>query len=130
MLRFRGPVRAVRRDFPDRTSALALFAPAVVGAATQDYPWAWSEATWSSYMDELASGWGTRSYAEKVFPGFNPSLADDDRAIGWWAKFMRQAASPNAVVAIERMWREIDVRPVLRRSVSRRSFCIATTMRA
>ena len=98
--------------YPERASALVLFAPAVVGAAT-DYAWAWPEATWSSYMDELANGWGTRPYAEKVFPGFNPSLADDDGAVGWWARFMRQAASPNAAVAIERMWHEIDVRPVL-----------------
>ena len=98
--------------YPERASALVLFAPAVVGAAT-DYAWAWSEATWSSYMDELANGWGTRPYAEKVFPGFNPSLADDDGAVGWWARFMRQAASPNAAIAIERMWHEIDVRPVL-----------------
>ncbi len=99
--------------YPERTNALALFAPAVVGAATQDFAWAWSEARWASYMDELATGWGTHPYAEKVFPAFNPSLAGDDRAVDWWAKFMRQAASPNAVVAIERMWREIDVRPVL-----------------
>ena len=99
--------------YPERTNALVLFAPAVVGAATQDFAWAWSEAKWSSYMDELESGWGTRPYAEKVFPVFNPSLAVDDRAVDWWARFMRQAASPNAAMAIERMWHEIDVRPVL-----------------
>lgn len=98
--------------YPERTSALALFAPAVVGAATKDFPWAWSEETWASYMGGLA-GWGTRPYAEEVFPQFNPSLAGDGPGVSWWTKFMRQAASPNAVVAIERIWHEIDVLPVL-----------------
>jgi class 3 adenylate cyclase len=98
--------------YPERTSALALFAPAVLGAATEDFPWAWSQETWDAYMRGLA-GWGTLAYAEEVFPRWNPSLAGDRAAIGWWAKFMRQAASPNAVLAIERIWHEIDVRPVL-----------------
>src|SRR5207245_10643749 len=42
-----------------------------------------------------------------------PLASGDERAVGWWARFMRQAASRNSAVAIERMWHQIDVRPVL-----------------
>jgi class 3 adenylate cyclase len=84
-----------------------------VGAQSEDFSWQWTEETWLSYMDEMATGWGTRAYAEKVLPWFNPRLAGDERAVDWWARFMRQAASPNSAVAIERIWHEIDVRPVL-----------------
>ena len=99
--------------YPERTSALALYATAVSGAVTDDFRWAWSEEMWQSYMQDMASGWGTRAYAEKVVPWFAPSLAGDEHAIGWWARFMRQAASPNSAVAIERMGQQIDVRPLL-----------------
>ena len=99
--------------YPERTRALALYDTAAVGALTDDFAWQWSDETWGSYMDEMASGWGTRAYSEKVVPWFNPSLAGDEQAVSWWARFMRQAASPNSAVAIERMWHEIDVRPVL-----------------
>ncbi len=99
--------------YPERTNALALYGTAVAGAAKNDFPWQWSEEKWSSYMDEVTNGWGTLAYAEKVVPWFNPSLAGDERAVRWWARFMRQAASPNAAVAIERVWHQTDVRPVL-----------------
>jgi class 3 adenylate cyclase len=99
--------------YPERTNALALYGTAVAGAAKNDFPWQWSEEEWSSYMDEVTNGWGTLAYAEKVVPWFNPSLAGDERAVRWWARFMRQAASPNAAVAIERVWHQTDVRPVL-----------------
>lgn len=98
---------------PERTSALALYDTAASGAITEDFPWQWSDEQWTTYMEEMARSWGTRAYAEKVVPWFNPSQAGDELLVDWWARFMRQAASPNSAVAIERMWHLIDVRPVL-----------------
>jgi len=99
--------------FPERTNALALYDTAVAGTAKSDFPWTWDEEVWSSYLEDLTAGWGTLAYAEEVVPWWYPSLAGDERAVRWWARYMRQAASPNSAVAIERMWRQIDVRPVL-----------------
>ncbi len=48
-----------------------------------------------------------------MVPLFHPSLAHDERHIDWWARFMRQAASPNSVEAIERIWQQIDIRRIL-----------------
>jgi pimeloyl-ACP methyl ester carboxylesterase len=87
--------------YPDRTTALVLYDTAAAGSVTEDFSWQWSDETWEAYMTELASSWGTRAYAEKMFPWFNPATAGDEAAIGWWARFMRQAASPNSAVAIE-----------------------------
>ncbi|MBA3689941.1 MAG: adenylate/guanylate cyclase domain-containing protein [Actinobacteria bacterium] len=98
---------------PDRVSALVLYAVAAAGVATEDFPWQWSPDEWDDYFRDLASGWGTRAYADKVVPWFQPSLADDERHKAWWARFMRQAASPNSVEAIERIWHLIDIRPIL-----------------
>jgi pimeloyl-ACP methyl ester carboxylesterase len=99
--------------YPERTNALALFDAAVAGAVKDDFPWTWSEEEWSTYLGELEAGWGTLAYAEKVVPWWYPSLAGDERAVRWWARYMRQAASPNSAAAIERLWHQVDVRPVL-----------------
>lgn len=99
--------------YPNRVSALALYSVAAAGAATDAFSWQWTEKEWDAYFRELASGWGTRAYADKVVPWFQPSLADDERHKAWWARFMRQAASPNSAEAIERIWHLIDIRPLL-----------------
>ena len=54
-----------------------------------------------------------RTYAEKMVPLFHPSLAHDESHIDWWARFMRQAASPNSAEAIERIWQQVDIRRIL-----------------
>ena len=64
--------------YPERTNALALYDTAAAGAVTDAFPWQWSEEAWSSYMEEMTTGWGTLSYAEKVVPWFNPSQAGDE----------------------------------------------------
>jgi len=99
--------------YPERTVALVLYGTAARGAVAPDYPWQWSEGQWSEYMDELTEQWGTREYAERMVPWFNPSQAGDERMVSWWARFMRLAASPNSAAAIERIWHEIDIRPIL-----------------
>ena len=98
---------------PERADALALYDTAVAGVAKDDFAASWPADTWTSYMEDLTTGWGTLAYAEKVVPWWYPSLAGDERAVRWYARFMRQAASPNSAAAIERLWQQIDVRPVL-----------------
>jgi len=85
---------------PDRVTALALFAVAAVGVAAEDFPWQWTKDEWDDYFRELQAGWGTRAYADRMVPWFTPSHADDERYKAWYARFMRQAASPNSVEAI------------------------------
>jgi class 3 adenylate cyclase len=98
---------------PERTGALALLNTAAAGRAADDFQWQWTDADWDAYLADLATAWGTREYVEKVLPWYNPSLADDPLAMDWYTRFSRQAASPNSAVAIERMFRNIDVRAVL-----------------
>ena len=99
--------------FPDRVRAQILFAVSAAGVASDDYPWQWDAEEWDVYYKGLAAGWGTQAYAEEVVPWFHPSLAGDVRHTNWWARFMRQSASPNAAEAIERIWQLIDIRPIL-----------------
>jgi class 3 adenylate cyclase len=98
---------------PDRVTALSLFAISAVGVATEDYPWQWTVDEWDEYFRGLQAGWGTRAYADTAVNWFWPSHGDDERYKEWYARFMRQSASPNSVEAIERIWRDIDIRPIL-----------------
>src|ERR1051325_49595 len=53
--------------------------------------------------------WGTGV----LVSAFAPSLAGDPGALEWCASFERQSASPGAVVALQRMNRDIDTYPIL-----------------
>lgn len=99
--------------YPDRVSAQILFGVAAVGVGSEGYPWQWGTEEWDAYYKGIAAGWGTRTYAEEIVPWFHPSLAGDERHTNWWARFMRQSASPNSAEAIERIWQLIDIRPIL-----------------
>lgn len=98
---------------PERVTGLILYATAARGMQAPDYPWQWSEREWQDYLDDVKAGWGTREYAEKSLPLFNPSLAGDQRMLVWWERFMRLSASPSSIYAQEQVFREMDIRGLL-----------------
>jgi class 3 adenylate cyclase len=99
--------------YPSRISALIVYAPEARGTASSDYPWAWDAEAWHSYLSELDAGWGTDQYATNQFTWLVPSLAGDREQRRWWGAMQRLSASPSSMVAIERIWAELDIRPVL-----------------
>jgi class 3 adenylate cyclase/pimeloyl-ACP methyl ester carboxylesterase len=99
--------------YPGRISALIVYAPEARGTASSDYPWAWDAEAWHSYLSELDAGWGTDQYATSQFRWLVPSLAGDREQARWWGAMQRLSASPSSMVAIERIWAELDIRPVL-----------------
>ena len=101
---------------PERVSALILYATAARGTQAPDYPWQWSEHEWQDYLAALAAGWGTPAYAEQTLALFNPSLVGDEKLLAWWGKLQRLSASPSSIFAQELLFREMDIRHLLRRS--------------
>jgi len=100
--------------YPDRVLGLVLFGTAARFGWAPDFPWGSTDEVWQQRMGEMDRSWGTREYAESVVRTWGaPSRVDDDRLISWLAGYTRRAASPGAAMALSRMNREIDVRPVL-----------------
>jgi pimeloyl-ACP methyl ester carboxylesterase len=99
--------------YPQRVSGLVLFAPAAVGVQAPDYPWQWSDAQWTEYLDEVRQSWGTRAFAESNLELFCPSLVGDVEHLDWFERFLRGSASKNVQLAIEDVMRQIDVRSLL-----------------
>ena len=99
--------------YPERVAALVLHAVAAVGTATDDFSWQWNEMQWEEDHRLFSDEWGTQALAEQKLVKFTPSLGGDVRHRDWYARLMRQSASPNAVGSIHRLWSRIDIRPIL-----------------
>ena len=98
---------------PHRASALIAYGPEARGTAAPDYPWAWSVEEWHDYLAELASGWGTDAYTSRIFEWLVPSERADAEQRAWWRAMMRLSATPSSMRALEAIWAELDIRPVL-----------------
>src|SRR5215216_862058 len=56
---------------------------------------------------------GGPSRARATLRHFAPSAVNDDAFVEWFAEFARLSASPGAVIALDRMNLEVDVRGIL-----------------
>jgi class 3 adenylate cyclase len=98
---------------PDLTSALIVYGPEARGTASSDYPWAWTAEEWEVYLAEMDAGWGTDEYTGRMFEWTMPSAKADPEQRRWWRTMHRLSATPSSMIAIERIWAELDIRPVL-----------------
>lgn len=98
---------------PEETAALIVFGTAARGSIGPDYPWAWTEDQWDTYLAELRTGWGSTAYARRTWEITAPSLRANRELERWFLTFQRVSASPGVMTAIERIWHDIDIRPVL-----------------
>lgn len=96
---------------PDRTLGLVLYAPQVSYWRTQDYPGGFTEAWADEWVERVRRSWGTIDFWRWNLEGSDPPPSDEELEL--WARWSRLAASPGAVVAIDRVERESDVRAVL-----------------
>lgn len=102
---------------PDRSRGLVLCGGGAADVQQPDYPWAppreervrQLEAEAATLFEE----WGTIPYARELVRHFAPSASDDDALVEWFAEHLRLGASPGAVIALDRMNLELDVRSVL-----------------
>jgi hypothetical protein len=95
--------------YPERTSALALYACLAKFTQDRDYPWGWTRAGIQIYLTAGVPEWGTGVGPEHLAP----SLATDEAYRRWFARLLRLSASPRMALALLRMNAEIDVRSIL-----------------
>jgi class 3 adenylate cyclase len=95
--------------YPARTSALVLlggFAREMIGPG---HPWGNSPEGLAAMLEEVRRDWGGPVGLDVRAP----SRAHDERFRATWARYLRQGASPAAVLALAEMNAAIDVRPAL-----------------
>lgn len=76
--------------YPDRVSALVLFAGHARLLRAADYPHGWSEEHYASVLAGLDEGWARGDVVEAM----NPSLVGDERFRSWFQRYCRAGASP------------------------------------
>ena len=95
--------------YPERTVALVMYGSYARRLWAPDHPYGKTATDWEAFVERLEREWG----GPVAMDIFAPSVANDPNAQKGWANYLRQAASPGAVVSIMRMNGEIDVRHVL-----------------
>ena len=95
-------------SYPEKTSALILYAPIAKITATEDVPWAASVDDREAFIQTQVAGWGSGQRLDI----FAPSLAHDTRFREWFARLERLAASPGVVKAMFELIAQVDVRDV------------------
>jgi class 3 adenylate cyclase len=95
--------------YPERTSALVLYASLAKFTQDADYPWGWSPAAIQLYLSASEDSWGSGAGADLL----TPSLASDEAYREWFGRLARLAASPGRALALLRMNTEIDARGTL-----------------
>ena len=98
--------------YPDRTLGLVLMNTAPRIAWAPDYPWGMRHDAFELQLEAMASGWGTRAFAEEHAPWPMDGMTREE-AVEWWLEWMRLSAGPGDAVSLWRMFYDSDVRDVL-----------------
>jgi class 3 adenylate cyclase len=93
-------------SYPERTRALALFHPMEHGLDPDP-----EEA--HRELADLRDRWGAQEFADELLEWGCPSIASDPEERRWFADYLRVGASPAVAYALNRAFREVDLRDVL-----------------
>jgi pimeloyl-ACP methyl ester carboxylesterase len=106
-----GPMCALfAATYPERTTSLVVYGSyARRSPGGEEYPWGRSRQEQEAFLREIETGWG----GPVALAPRAPSAMGDESFVRWWSGYLRQSASPQAVLALTRMNYEVDVREVL-----------------
>ena len=96
---------------PERTRSLIVWGCQAAFISSADYPWGVTRETYERRLRDLKRDWPSRDYVRTWGAGIGPE-ASEEIVDGLLALF-QAAASPSAVVALERMNGDLDIRGVL-----------------
>jgi class 3 adenylate cyclase len=99
--------------YPERTSALILYGSSACGLRQPDYPWAWTLEQWEEFLNDIANGWGTEAHFREMFGWSAPSVLEDEETLRQAMSFWRFAADTGAVLTLERLYMQTDIRRIL-----------------
>jgi len=94
---------------PERTSALVVLNATARWVVAADYPAGYPPEALAGFSGFARKHFGTERFARTQ----NPSIAKDERALRWQAKYARAIGSPKTVAENFEIQSERDVRPAL-----------------
>lgn len=97
----------VATEYPELVQGLVLLNAIIKGSRTVDFPWAMPFDVYDRIFENVKQEWGG-PYAIEYFA---PDADSEFRQ--WWAKFLRQAASPGVALEAIKMMRDVDMTAIL-----------------
>ncbi|GAC1697907.1 MAG: adenylate/guanylate cyclase domain-containing protein [Candidatus Limnocylindrales bacterium] len=96
---------------PERTRSLIVWGCQARFVRTPEYPYGQTEAVYEDRLSELERDWPSRDYIRSWGAGLGPHASEEDvdRTLG----FFQMAATPAAIVALERTNGALDIRDIL-----------------
>jgi len=105
-----GPMCALfAATYPNRTRSIVLIEAYARRMQASDYPWGHTVQEGKAFINMIKNEWGGPLGLEERAP----DMVSDSNFRNWWARYLRNGASPSTAVALARMNAEIDVRKVL-----------------
>lgn len=96
---------------PERVRSLIVWGCQAAFIRSADYPWGESREVYERRLEELERDWPSREYVRTWGAGLGADASEE--AVGAALDVFQAAASPAAVVALERMNGDLDIRGVL-----------------
>ena len=107
-----GPIALrLAAEAPERVASLILYGTLARGSWAPDYPFALKPAALETWRAQLMAEWGKPASIEVFAPG----AAHEPALRAWWARLLRQAATPVSIGQVRRALAETDVRALLPR---------------
>jgi len=107
-----GPIALrLAAEAPGRVASLILYGTLARGSWAEDYPFALKPAALETWRTQLMAEWGKPASIEVFAPG----AAHEPALRAWWARLLRQAATPVSIGQVLRALAETDVRALLPR---------------
>lgn len=97
--------------YPERTHSLLIWGGQARWGRTDDYPWGLTSEEWQAVVDEAAENWPSPDYLLGPGAGYGPDA--DPALLDWTLRYGQAGASPSALVALERMNADGDIRDIL-----------------
>jgi len=105
-----GPMCALfAATYPNRTRSIVMIGAYARRLQAPNYPWGQTVKEEQALIKMIQNEWGGPLGLEARAP----DMVSDSNFRTWWAKYLRNGASPSTAVALARMNAEIDVRHVL-----------------
>ena len=96
---------------PERTRSLIIWGCQAAFISSADYPWGVTREIYERRLGDLERDWPSREYVRTWGAGIGPEASEE--IVDGFLAMLQAAASPSAVVALERMNGDLDIRGVL-----------------
>ena len=99
--------------YPERTQAVITMGASCRALWAPEAPWGWTEERWAEELRDVEQRWGTMEFVQDLAEVVFPSRAHDQVFIAEYARMLRHSLRKADALAVNRMYRDTDVRHVL-----------------